>query len=107
MKITQELWNSLREDLFSVFMSFIRGNRCAVDKIFEKNFMEHVKSRGSGMGVCTSGISNNPEAYQRWKRIMHQRSQFLSKTLATAQLEKGDTVDEFSDLRSTKIQKEC
>ena len=40
--------------------------------------------------VGISGISNNPGAYQRWTRIMHQRNQFLAKTLAMTQLEKGD-----------------
>ena len=34
---------------------------------------------------------------------MHQRSQFLAKTLAMAQLEKGDNGKENCDLRPTEI----
>ena len=56
--------------------------------------MKHAKSRDGDMGVGISGISNNPEAYQQWARTMHQRSQFLAKTLAMAQLEKGDNGNE-------------
>ena len=52
--------------------------------------MKHVKSRGGGMGVGISDISNNLQTYQRWARTVHQRSQFLAKTLAMTQLEKGD-----------------
>ena len=36
---------------------------------------------------------------------MHQRSQFLAKTLAMAQLEKGDNGNENCDLRPTEIQR--
>ena len=95
----------LKKRPFSVAMWFIPENRCAVDKIIENTFLEHVKSSVSGMGVCTSGISNNPEPYQRWERIVHQRNQFLSKTLAMVQWEKGGTGNEFCDLQSTKIQR--
>ena len=35
---------------------------------------------------------------------MHQRSQFLAKTLAMAQLEKGDNGNEHCDMRPTEIQ---
>ena len=66
--------------------------------------MKHAKSRGSGMGEGISGISNNSEAYQRWARTMHQRSQFLAKTLEMAQLEKGHNGNEHCDLRPTEIQ---
>ena len=48
--------------------------------------------------VGISGISNNREAYQRWTRIMYQRNQFLAKTLAMTQLEKGDNGNEHCDL---------
>ena len=34
---------------------------------------------------------------------MHQRSQFLAKTLAMAQLEKGDNGNENFDLQPTEI----
>ena len=56
------------------------------------------------MGEGISGISNNPEAYQRWERTMHQRSQFIAKTLEMAQLEKGDNGKGHCDLRPTEIQ---
>ena len=52
----------LKREVFSVARSSTPGNRCAVDK------------KGGGMGVCISGISNNPEAYQRCARTIHQRS---------------------------------
>ena len=93
----------LKRGAFTVARSFIPENRCAVDKTIEETFMKHAKSRGSGMGVGISGVSNNPEAYQRWARTMHQRSQFLAKTLAMAQLEKGDNGNEYCDLRPTEI----
>ena len=67
--------------------------------------MKHAKSRGVGMGVGISGISNNPEAYQRWARTIHQRSQFLAKSLTMAQLEKGDNRNEHCDLQLTVIQR--
>ena len=54
----------LKRGPFSVARSFIPGNRCAFDKTIEETFMKHAKSRGGGMGVSISGISNNPEAYQ-------------------------------------------
>ena len=95
----------LKRGPFSVARSFIPGNRCAFDKTIEETFMKHAKSRGGGMGVGNSGISNNPEAYQRWTRTMHQRSQFLAKILVTAQLEKGDNGNEHCDLRPTEIQR--
>ena len=46
------------------------------------------------MGVGISGISYNPQAYQRWARTVHQQSQFLPKTLAMTQLENGDNGNE-------------
>ena len=49
-------------------------------------------------------ISNNPEAYQQWARTMPQRSQFLAKTLAMAQLEKSDNGNEHCDVRPTETQ---
>ena len=52
--------------------------------------MKHAKSRGGGMTTSISGTSNKPETYQRWARTMHQRSKFLAKILAMAQLEKGN-----------------
>ena len=67
--------------------------------------MKHTKSRGGGMGVDISGINKNPENYQWWARTMHQRSQFLAKTLAMAQLEKGDNGNEQYNLQSTAIQR--
>ena len=82
----------LKRGAFSVASLVIPGNRCAVDKTIEETFMKHAKSRGGGMGI--SGISNNPEAYQQWAKTMDQRSQFLAKTLAVAQLEKGDNGNE-------------
>ena len=75
----------LKRGALSVARSFIPGNRCVVDKKIEETFMKHAKSRGVCRGVGISGISNNPEAYQRWARTKHQRSQFLAKTLAIAQ----------------------
>ena len=64
----------LKREVFSVARSSTPGNRCAVDKKIEKTCMKHAKSKGGGMGVCISGISNNPEAYQRCARTIHQRS---------------------------------
>ena len=95
----------LKRGALSVARSFIPGNRCAVDKKIEETFMKHAKSRGVGMGVGISGISNNPEAYQRWARTIHQRSQFLAKSLTMAQLEKGDNRNEHCDLQLTVIQR--
>ena len=67
----------LKRGAFSVASLFIPGNRCVLDKTTEETFMKHAKSRGGGMGVSISGISNNLEAYQQWVKTMHQRSQFL------------------------------
>ena len=51
--------------------------------------MKHGKPQGYGIGIGISRISNNLETYQRWTRAVYQRSQFLAKTQAIAQLEKG------------------
>ena len=64
----------LKRGDFSVARSFILGNICAVDKTIEETFMRHAKSRGGGMCVAISNISNNPEAYQQWARTVHQQS---------------------------------
>ena len=95
----------LKRGAFSVARSFISGNRCDIDKTVQETFMKHAKSRGGGVGVGISGTSNNPEAYQRWARTVHQRSQFLAKTLAMAQLKKGDNENGHCDLRPTEIQR--
>ena len=64
----------LKRGDFSVARSFILGNICAVDKTIEETFMRHAKSRGGGMCVAISNLSNNPEAYQQWARTVHQQS---------------------------------
>ena len=66
--------------------------------------MKYAQSRVCGMGVGISGIRNNPEAYKRWVRMRHQRSQFLAKTLEMGQLEKGDNGNEHCDLRPAQTQ---
>ena len=67
--------------------------------------MKHAKSRGGGMTTSISGTSNKPETYQRWARAMHQRSKFLAKILAMAQLEKGNNGNEQWYLRPAMIQR--
>ena len=61
--------------------------------------MKYAQSRVCGMGVGISGIRNNRETFKRWARTMHQRSQFLAKTLEIGQLEKGDNGNEHCHLR--------
>ena len=71
---------------FSVARSNIRGNRCAVDKTIEETFMRQAKSRGGmgGTGTGLSGLENNPKAYQRWVRSLHQRTKFVDAALGMA-----------------------
>ena len=86
-------------------MSFIPGNRCAVDKTMEETFMTHAKSRG-GSGAGITGISTNASAYQRWARTTHERSQYLAATNALAGLHsmQGEGV-KHKDLRASEVEK--
>ncbi|KAH3695902.1 hypothetical protein DPMN_083360 [Dreissena polymorpha] len=51
----------------SVSMSFIPGNRCAVDKTMEETFMKHAKSDSGagGSAAGASGLTSNYNSYQR------------------------------------------
>ena len=78
----------IKRGAMSVARSFIPGNRCAVDKTMEETFMRHAKSHGGtgagGFGV--SGVLSNHDAYQRWVRTTHARSQYVNTTLNMADM---------------------
>ena len=57
----------------SVARSFILGNKCAVDKTMEETFMRHATSVGGAVGLLT-----DYNAYQRFVRCTHARSQYAS-----------------------------
>ena len=83
----------LKRGAISVARSFIPGNRCAVDKTMEETFMRHAKSHGGAGGGATgvSGITTNYDAYQRWIRTTHARSQYVNATLSMADMLSGST----------------
>ena len=78
----------LEHGAISVARSFIPGNRSAVDKTIEETIMKHAKSHGGagGVGVGLSGIMTNYQAYQRWIKNTHERSQFVDATFAMADM---------------------
>ena len=76
----------LKQGAFSVARSFIPGSRVDVDKTMEETFMKHSKSHGGASGAGLTGITRNYDAYQRWVRTKHERSKYLSATLALAGL---------------------
>ncbi|XP_046346792.1 uncharacterized protein LOC124127441 [Haliotis rufescens] len=75
----------MKRGAISVARSFIPGNRCAVDKTMEETFMRHAKSHG-GAGAGESGVLTNHDAYQRWVRTTHARSQYVNATLNMADM---------------------
>ena len=99
----------LENGAFSVARSFIPGNRCAVDKTMEETFMKHCKCRGGsgGAGAGLSGLVNNPDAYQRWVRTTHERTQYVEATLSMADmLAESQGSKKHKELRPTEI-KNC
>ena len=91
----------LKQGAISVARSFIPGNCSDVDKTMEETFMRHAKSRG-GNGRGITGILTNQEAYQRWVRTTHTRSQFVNSMLNLADMQKSES-HEHRDLRPTEI----
>jgi len=83
----------MKRGAISVAHSFIPGNRCAVDKTMEETFMRHAKSHGGagGSSAGVSGILTNYDAYQRWVRTTHARSQYVNTTLSIADMSSGST----------------
>ena len=63
--------------------------------------MWHAKSRGSS-GCGITGILTNQEAYQRWVRTTHARSQFIKSMLNLADMQQSDS-HEHRDIRPTEI----
>ena len=78
----------IKRGSMSVSRSFIPGNRCAVDKTMEETFMRHAKSHGGagGGGFGVSGVLRNHDAYHRWVRTTHARSQYDNTTLNMADM---------------------
>ena len=91
----------LKRGAIGVARSFIPGNRADVDKTMEETFMRHAKSRGSG-GTGITGLLTNQEAYQRWVRTTHARSQFVNSMLNLADMQKSES-HEHRDMRPTEI----
>ena len=91
----------LKRGAISVSRSFIPGNCSDVDKTMEETFMRHAKSHGSG-GCGISGILTNQEAYQRWVRTTHARSQYVNSMFNLADIQKSDS-HEHRDHRPTEI----
>lgn len=85
----------LKRGAISVARSFIPGNRCAVDKTMEETFMRHAKSHGGAGGNAfgVSGILTNYDAYQRWVRTTHARSQYVNATLSMADMLSGTAAE--------------
>ena len=98
----------LERGAISAARSFIPGNRSAVDKTIEETFMKHAKSHGGagGSGAGLSGILSNYNAYQRWVRTMHERSQYVNVTLNMADMLSGSEGGrQHHDVRPSEIQK--
>ena len=98
----------MKRGAISVARSFIPGNRCAIDKTMEETFMRHAKSHGSagGSGAGVSGVLTNHDAYQRWVRTTHARSQYVNTTLSMADMLSGSTEGiKHRDLRPAEVLK--
>ena len=93
----------LKQGAVSVARSFIPGNRADVDKTMEETFMRHAKSKG-GSGTGITGILTNPEAYQRWVRTTHARSQYVNAMLNMADMQESGANDH-RDLSTSEIKK--
>ena len=91
----------LKQGAISVARSFIPGNRADVDKTMEETFMRHAKSRGSS-GAGMTGLLTNQEAYQRWVRTTHARSQYANSMFNMADMQQSVSY-EHRDLRPTEI----
>ena len=91
----------LKQGAISVARSFIPGNRADVDKTMEEIFMRHAKSRGSS-GAGMTGLLTNQEAYQRWVRTTHARSQYANSMFNMADMQQSVSC-EHRDLRPTEI----
>jgi len=90
----------LKQGAISVARSFIPDNCSDVDKTMEETFMRHAKSRGSS-GCGITGILTNQEAYQRWVRTTHTRSQFVNSMLNLANMQQSES-HEHRDMRPTE-----
>ena len=70
--------------------------------------MRQAKSRGGmgGTGTGLSGLENNPKAYQRWVRSLHQRTKFVDAALGMAGMvsDKSDNQNH-RETRATEIGK--
>ena len=88
---------------FSVARSFIPGNRADVDKTMEETFMRHAKSHGGSAGSGITGLLTNLNAYQRWVRSTHARSQFAKVALQMMGERSSGTDNTHRDLRPTEV----
>ena len=97
----------LKRGAMSVARSFIPGNRCAVDKTMEETFMRHAKSRGGagGTGAGVTGVLTNQDAYQRWVRTTHARSQYVNTTFSMADMLTPTDGGKHRDARPAEILK--
>ncbi len=92
----------------SVARSFIPGSRCDVDKTMEETFMKAAKSHAGAGGSAAglSGILTNYDAYQRWVKTTHERSQFFNATLNMADMSpQSNEGQKHRDLRPAEIQR--
>lgn len=74
----------------------------------EETFMRDAKSHGGadGSGTGVSGILTNYDAYQRWVRTNHVRSQYVNATLSMADMLSGTTEGtKHHDIRPAEILK--
>ena len=97
----------LKRGAMSVARSFIPGNRCAVDKTMEETFVRHAKSRGGagGTGAGVTGVLTNQDAYQRWVRTTHARSQYVNTTFSMADMLTPTDGGKHRDARPAEILK--
>ena len=86
----------------------IPRDRCAVDRMIEETFVKHTKSYGGsgGCGAGLTGILTNFDAYQRWAKTTHERTQFLDVTYSKADMVPDSQGREHhKDLRQVEVKK--
>ena len=93
----------VKSGAFSVARSFVPGNRTDVDKTMEETFMRHAKSHGGSAGSGVTGLLTNFNAYQRWARSTHARSQYVNVALQMVGERSNNLEGTHRDLRPTEV----
>ena len=98
----------LRNGAIGAARSFTPGNRAQIDKTGEETIMRHTKaSCGPGTAAAgITGITTNPEAYQRHIVITHERATYAEAALRMAGVIPEEEVDgKHKDLRPSAVKK--